>query len=424
MGDGRTGRAAGVAVLVALSAAVGGCAERPAAVERPPVEAARADAGFPRVEGALTIWSREAWPGWDVRLLGVDVERKRAMLWLTSTVPEPRLAVDVVDFAAGRRVERWEASPANAAASANRYPVFRPLSGGFEEDLGRFADLVGRSGDWSGRSRSLSPIVVVSPDGRYVVYGAAPDGKRDGDWLMVAERAALGQARRLDEGMLASYGPAFSPDGQTVAFTACSPAHAERGSNCGYRLFVAGVGGGKPVVTPVEHPSGPAFSAADGGLYAVGLKGRKACLFRVDLAHPEDAEALSCPEALEELAVALDPSGKTAALGGMRGEAGEQTWVIRWLELPSGRELAVREVDRAVGVGLLSSGGQLVAPLQLGAVAVVDLESGAERRLTELGNLSGISTAQWMDDHRLVLIRRERGAYEVVTLDIGSDVKR
>jgi hypothetical protein len=332
---------------------------------------------------------------------------------MESAAPK-RLLIDTIDYETGRRVDRWEATQSNADATVKRYPLFRPMSGSFEEDLVRFAHLVQATGPWHTRGRQLGPPVAISPDGEYILYGARPDNGGDGDWLYLADRNGM-RPRRVDTGVRASYAAVFSPDGSRIAWQGCTA------SPCGYALFVTKLGGAPERAQNLPESSPPVWSADGRFVYAVGRPSpTKTCLYKVAGASVRDTKMLRCLDGLRDVEFVQDPSSRTGVLTGSRGAPGQQVFEYTWLLLADGSVLGTHAIDRAAGSGLLSEAGLLTIPMQKGGLAVLDLVSGNAGAVVDAeGWFFGLETTKWVGDS--VILLRRTGApdsFELVAVDM------
>ncbi len=210
----------------------------------------------------MVVRYEDDWFG-GVTLLGVDERRMRALVRLQAQGPE-RLALDLVDIEQGKRVERWEATPDRARAAQGG--AFSPLSGTFEADAARFAAMLRELGPWHMRPAMPAPTFAVTAVRKHFLFGSPPTDGTDGDWLFTMQGNGAA-SRRVDAGLIASYSPVFSPDGETVAFRSCVS------SPCDYALFLAKVGEDRPRrVTGIATSTPPVWTAAGDAVLTVGTR--------------------------------------------------------------------------------------------------------------------------------------------------------
>lgn len=345
-----------------------------------------------------------------VTLLGVDAKRLRAVVKLDSADP-PRVAIDTIDLKSGERVDRWEATGAQAER-AMRGPAFTSLSGSFDKDLSRYAKLVGDLGPWHLRQPLSAPTFAVDSGRKHVLFGSTPTDGSEGDWLF--SMSEDGKHKRLDHGLRASYSPVFSPDGDRVAFVGCAT------SPCDYGVFLAKIGDDKPRRAPgIQRASAPMWTAAGDSVLTVGVRGAERCLFRIgrDAVTPK---ALHCVKGLEDVSFVQDPEGRTAALAGVRGEPGKQVVDVTWILLADSTVLGTQSIPRAVGSSVLSASGLMALPMQRGAVGAVDLVTGSSTIIPDSeGWFFGFEGARWVGDS-LIVLRKVEGqkGYDVVAIDV------
>lgn len=343
-----------------------------------------------------------------VTLLGVDATRGRAVVRLESRAPE-RLAFDVIDLASGKRVDRWEASR-DHAKKALEGPWFAPLTGSFEGDAKRFAGVLRGLGPWHVRPSIPLPTFAVSAREDAWVFGAPSTDGNNTDWLFASVRG--GASTRVDAGLVASYSPVMSPDGNTVAFRGCAS------SPCDYGLFTTKLGADKPKrATGIQGSTPPVWTARGDAVLAVGAKGDGRCLFKAaqDGSLPRQ---LACVKGLRDVGFAQDPIGRTVAIAGVRGAAGMQSVDVTWVLAEDGTVLATQTVDRAIGSSVLSDSGLLALPMQRGAVGVVDLVTGTSAVESD-GWYFGFEGARWRGEE-LILLRKIEGqkGFEIVAVDV------
>lgn len=411
---------------LALAIAATGCAAEPA----PPAPvvpiaaptattSASASSGGPApaplpVGAPLRLLYADGWHG-SVQLLGIDAVHERAFLRLEAAGPR-RLAIDTIDFRRAARVDRWEATQLNADATVQHYPVFRPLTGKFDDDLARFAMLLRAAGPWHLRGSATRPTIAASGDGSAIAFGAPATDGSDGEWLFLADGAGHG-ARRLDAGMRASYAAVFSPDGRRLAWRGCVA------SPCGYGLYLSRGAQGHERAAVIE--AGPPTWSADGrSVLVVGRAGGfdparpSHCLYRVPADAPQSPTRLKCIDG-RDVEFVQDPSGRTGVLAGTRGLSGTQFVQYLWLLLDDGSVLADRSVDRASGVGLVNDAGLLVVPMQKGGLAAIDLVGGQSGILSDPeGWYLGLETTRWLGDWIVALRRGTTPAvFQLVAVD-------
>ncbi len=401
--------------------------EPPREAERPP--APRAVAPPPtavapprREEGAALVRTlfRDDWFG-GVTLLGIDAARMRALVRLESQEPS-RLVLDTIDLRKGERVDRWEASP-EQADRAKRATSFTPLSGGFVADVDRFARMLADLGPWHLRHPIGSPTFAVAPGKHRVLFGGRPTDGSEGDWLFAMTKD--GGSRRVDGGLVASYSPVFSPDGERAAFVGCA------GSPCDYGLFVVKLSEASSElprpkrVAGIQRATAPMWTASGDAVLTVGSRAAERCLFRVS-ADAGSAKSLACVRGLEDVSFTQDPEGRTAAIAGARGVPGKQTVDVTWVLVADGTVLGTQSIDRAVGSSVLNAAGLMAMPMQRGAVGVVDLVSGESQLIPESeGWFFGFEGARWVED-TLVLLRKvkDKRGYDLVAIDVRKAAKR
>lgn len=398
------------AFVVAVLALISGCPAAPPGPE--PATAPMAVVTSPEHGGEVLY--RDQWAGRDVRLLGVDTQNRCAWLWMAARRPRARLVIDTVDYASGRRVDRWEASADKAATIVNMYPRFRPLSGSLDEDLQRFAEIVRRSGPWHSRARKLSPTVVASPSGDGVIYDAEPTGGRDGDWLFLKTSAK--PAVRIDGGNIASYAPTYAPDGSLAAFTGCYP-KAPGKRDCSYWLFVSHLKGPPVRVPTVRKPTAPVFGPDGASIYTVGRSKGGHTLWEVDAHAPHSATAVTTTSGLDDVDFTLSPSGTFAVVGGMKGQPGQQVYEFVRIKLSDHTVEGGASIRGAVGVGISLSDTVQIVPTQRGGLARITF--GVDRvALAPDAGASFLETARYDDDRGLVLLRRAADTVELIALDV------
>ena len=373
--------------------------------------------------GPVRVLYQDNWHG-SVQLLGIDATNQRAFLRMEAAEPK-RLVIDTIDFQNGKRLDRWEASSDNAEQSVQGYPVFRQLTGTFQEDLVRYAGFLRAAGPWHARGRSFRPTVAVSNPGGPILYGARPTDQSDGDWLFLVDKDGA-RPRRIDSGIRASYSPVFSPGGERIAWKGCVA------SPCGYALFVAKSTGGKPEqVNNIAEPSAPVWSSDGRFVYVVanptqpGKRDKGPCLYKVPVAATWDLKAIRCMPGLRDVEFVQDPGGRTGVLVGSRGMTGQQVAEYAWLLLEDGSVLALHSIDRASGIGVLSEAGLLLVALQKGGVGFIDLVSGKSAGVRDSeGWFLGLESTKWLGD-TVVLLRRGTAppAFDLVAI-AARDVAR
>lgn len=423
MGTGWTARAR-AALVALLAVVVAGCPEPSAPAQRPPPPPAALPTVPPAPPpaalaplGPLRVLYRDDWHG-SVQLIGIDASTHRAFLRMESDEPK-RLIIDTIDYEAGKRLERWEATAANAGATVRRYPVFRPLSGTFEQDLVRYAGILAAAGPWHTRGRSNRPTVAIGAPGGPILYGAQPSDQTDGDWLLLADKDGRG-SQRIDRGLKASYGPVFSPDGQRVTWKGCVA------SPCGYAVFIAKVGSNPERVNQLVDPGMPVWSGDGSAVYVVARagpgatrRGQGPCLFRIPVAASWEAKPVRCTPGMSDVDFVQDPSGRTGVLTAASGLPGQQLVEYAWMLMADGSVLATQSVDRASGIGVLSESGLLLLPLQKGGVGFIDMVSGKSAGVRDSeGWFMGLESTKWVGDS-VILLRRGSAppAFDLVVID-------
>jgi hypothetical protein len=415
-------RALGVAALVL---GVTGCPLEPSApAGRPPPPPAALPTVPPAPPpvalaplGPLRVLYRDDWHG-SVQLIGIDAATHRAFLRMESDEPK-RLAIDTVDYESGKRLERWEATPVNASATVRRYPVFRPLTGTFEQDLVRYAGILAAAGPWHTRGRSNRPTVAIGAPGGPILYGAQPTDQSDGDWLFLADKDGR-MPQRIDRGLKASYAPVFSPDGRRVAWKGCVA------SPCGYAVFITKVGGAPERVNQLVDPGMPVWSGDGNAVFVVARagpgaarRGQGPCLFRIPVAATWETKPVRCMPGLSEVEFVQDPGGRTGVLTAASGLPGQQVVEYAWMHMADGAVLATQSVDRASGIGVLSESGLLLLPLQKGGVGFIDMVSGKSAGVRDSdGWFLGLESTKWVGDS-VILLRRGSAppAFDLVVID-------
>lgn len=413
--------------FVAAASCVPPEAARDASVLRPrseqlapaaPAVAAKSKAAPAAKAGSFHVEARyrDDWFG-GVTLLGVDQTKARAVIRLEGHGPE-RFLIDTIDLEKGTRVDRWEATPENVKGAQSG--SFAPLSGSFEADATRFAAMLRDLGPWHMRPALASPTFAVSRKRAPFLFGAPPTDGSQGDWLfsMTGNGAA---SRRVDQGMLASYSPVFSPDGESVVFRGCS------GSPCDYGLFLVKVGEDRPRrITGITAASPPAWNVDGTAVLTVGTRGAERCLFKTTVNPLSVPKALACVKGLEDVSFSQDPEGRTAVLAGLRGRNGAQAVDLTWVLLADGSVLATHTIPRAVGSSVVSPSGLLAMPMQKGAVGLLDLVTGKSSIVpSEHGWFFGFEGARWLGD-KLVLLRKIEGqkGFDIVTVDARTSTER
>jgi len=393
----------GPGLIFALSAVVLGC----------PAVAPRAHGGAgtvaePPVAGVRVV-HRGHGPEAGVRLLGIDRSKRRAFVRIEDR-EQTSVAIETIDLDTGVRLDRWDATPTHARAIVkDDGDAFHPMSGTFGNDLARFGGMVQASGPWHTRTPRWSPTVVTSNDGAHLLFHVRPR-ESDGRWLYITDRGSKG-ARPVGK-LAATYDPVFSPDGRRVAFRGCETADP---AVCRPSLYVAATEADPIVPKRIEIPEARdlAWSASGRSIYALG----DACLHRVE-AESGAVYEVFCSTTMSFDGFRVDSSGTKAIVTGMRGAVGAQTYEYVWLNLPGGEPVSTLSIPNAVGPGILSTSGILVAPLQGTRLKVVDLANGHEASVPSGTWAYSDLDAQWLDDHTFVALRSgKKNSFELVSID-------
>jgi hypothetical protein len=404
-------------VSALVLAAASGCATSVGTQTAPPVmqrvqTAIGAVASAPKTaarEERVRVLYEDDWFG-GVTLLGVDVAHDRAVVRLEGQAPA-RLAFDVIDLGTMKRVDRWQATD-DHAKDALKGPWFAPITGSFDGDAKRFAGLLRDLGPWHVRPSIPLPTFAVSTRDDAWVFGAQSTDGNNTDWLYASAQG--GASRRVDGGLVSSYSPVMSPDGMTVAFRGCAS------SPCDYGLFLSKLDEDRPRrQSGIVGSSPPVWTARGDGVLALGTRGDGRCLFKATLGNMPP-RSLTCVKGLRDVGFAQDPVGRTAAIAGVRGQAGVQSVEVTWVLVEDGTVLGTHTVDRAVGSSVLSDTGLLALPMQKGAVGVVDLVTGTSA-VEQGGWFFGFEGARWRGEE-LVLLRKVEGktGFQIVAVDVHS----
>lgn len=299
------------------------------------------------------------------RLHGVDLRRDRA--WVSASnvnqVPEhPELFWELIqiDTRTGDTIDRWRTSFGQANEDRRKdFGRTWPLADE-EADIARLIAIATHTQTTSG---IWGAPVVVSPDGSLGIHHRYGADKYMGDQLIMRDRHGQNPVR-LDEGFVAGYSPAFSPDGTMVAFTACK---MQRGEGCQYGTYIHTLGGNTEQVEGLEHANHLQWSADGKALYLIDTADAQPFAARYVLGSERYEQIQGEP--LRSLALAESPSGKYVVVSGYYGEPGEQTAQFTWYEMPAFVRVGEYELKLATdveavrddGVALVHGRGSLVA---------------------------------------------------------------
>ena len=345
------------------------------------------------VAGVRTIWKERRPFGWWPRILGVDRVSRHLFLQQSASHTNPEAqgfssaSVDTIDCDAGTLLDRWEATPENAAR-INRGSRILPWSGPLSGDLVRYAAMLRRAGQ-TADERSIG----TTPDGQHLFYNAPANDGSGEEAIFVTDARGNG-ARRFDQGLQVSYGLALSHDGKWGAF---------QGYRTGvYHAYLRRIDATSPPVriSGIVYPKVLEFSRADGALYALnaGHDQRHHCVHRVHPDTPRKTTVVFCNPLLgDESTFSLSPDGKTALLSGSRAK-GTQANAL-WLRLSDGALL--QHVPMHAWSGVVTNQGVMIAPTREG-LAVVDLAT-KRQRVIPIGAVGDVWRNAWLDDHTLVV---------------------
>jgi len=183
--------------------------------------------------------------------------------------------------------------------------------------------------------------VVISPDGRRVVYSATRPRPADASpgeayahlWLVAAEGGA---ARRLTSADARDHHPAWSPDGAAIAFLS-----ARGGDKAKTRLWVMPVDGGEPTALTTEKDTIETFAwSFDGRRIAYLAVDPKSAAREADEKAGRDATVAGRNERPRRLFV-VDVATRAAAPVGALGE--RSAWQFAWA--PDGGALVATVTD-------------------------------------------------------------------------------
>jgi len=380
----------------------------------PPRLPAAASATAPTPEPPVEVLYTFDWPGWDVQLMGVDTGAHRAFLWMESD-PPGRVALDTVDYVSHQRVDRWEATPANAAEWAHHGARFRPLTGSLQTDLARFASLLEHA---DGVFHNTLGLV---PGGKLVFYGVEPTrGHGDGDWWMAADRSGR-PVFRFAPGLIASYSIAFSPDGRRAAWSGCKPLGQD---GCAYHLYLSAIDGPPIRVDAIPRPAQPFFSRDGETVFSASYHDPgRVCFTRVPFARPGAAVELHCTKTADSTQhLVPDPAEETVVLAAPTASGGFD-YEYTQIRLADGAVLGTHVIPHSDLEPVLDAHHRLFTSLAPSGLAVLDLATSQRQVWTEAELGGDIGYLHRVDDDGkdTIFARRSHrgdGRFELVRLNL------
>jgi len=272
----------------------------------------------------------------------------------------------------------------------------------------------------TGPATDLSSPCVHGADGMTVE-------QEDVDHLMLVDRDR--HRRRLDPTTPAGYDPCFFAAGTRVLWRGYDPIKHF------YYLYAGGIDGSRPVqiagtrgsMRPtITHGGSTAFEVRfdreRGHLYTDDGRGPdRACLTRVDLGSLT-ATDLACIDNMNQVALFVDPSGRTGVLVSQDSEAAMFDCTASRRDLDDGHEIARYRVRCGVlndDAGFVTDDGVLLM-----AWSVIDLVTG-RRRVVDADpkvvyDWMGLRDAAWLDRGVVPMLRFDAHAYEIVALDLRA----
>jgi len=304
----------------------------------------------------------------------------------------------------------WKRRALAAAVAAAAFGVLAAwalLGGGAPSPVSRYAVMLPEGHDIA---KAFGVNVVLSPDGSQMVYAAAaPSGTGTQLWLRRRDQLVPTPLAGTSDG----FSPAFSPDGQRVAYLAGNPSVVR----------VVALEGGPPVeVTDHDVDGGAVTWAPDGSLYYDGAQG----LWRVPPTGGEPSLFLTLDTAKDETFLQFAqglPNGKGMILTVTHEPSSDVSkYDVMGVDLATGtRTTLVRGVyGRYAASGHLvyvtADGTLLAAPFDQDALALtgppvalargvgigpygsVDMDVGADGTLVYVtgGATTGLARAVWV----------------------------
>jgi hypothetical protein len=386
-----------------------------------------------------------------VGIVGVDRRRQRAVLRVAGIADRaprwhPRFALEVVDYASGRAIDRLDATEQNACfflefADVETRAAFHEFAGSFEGDLDGAADLASSLDE-----RTLDDWLAVSPDDRYVAYEIGRRGGEDARALWVTDRKKP-PARRLSSPDPAS-APMFSSDGSYLAWLAEGSLMLSRPDGVPTALHFA------------DFHDASAWARGEPRLYVVGdeppgaaRESQSTCLYEVIPRESGGAaqathRALDCPRSLGNVGFDSSPDGTTGVVFGQvhpdQEPESDGLYSYDWIRLPSGEVLTSHRVEHAAGRPALSDGGVVWVPrhtplqpllVDLNDAREVDVAPPGEPWVGSAGEIHGLPalrTAEarptkvvWLDAKTVLTLRvSPLRPYELVTVDVDALMRR
>jgi Tol biopolymer transport system component len=248
-----------------------------------------------------------------------------------------------------------------------------------------------------GRSPRLGP--------GYLLY-VSSKREQDGIWKLVGDTAtelwSRPQTRIVG-------GPAISPDGQQVAFT------AELSGQARLHVMTADGAGARMVAESLEAHGTPAWSPDGQSIAVAALSGGDPRIFRVSL---DGRPPLPIVEGFST-DPSWSPTGDFIAFAGPQVGVTFDVGVVT----PAGRPRAMPKLTLTRGarrISIRSDGGALVVLLgEIGNrdLALVDLESGHQRMLTSLGRELDIGDFDVAADGREIVFDQRAESSDLLRID-------